>query len=310
MNDFFQSRDCLEFYRSLSFLEPFYFEVRREKEVKASVVGYIQKDGGALKRFLSRRAIINGGPYLAPDATRADLTELLTLCKKGLKGKAIYIESRNFEDYSLWKDVFEEAGFLYEPHYDFQVDATTVEIAETNLGKSRKRDIRTSLREGAEIIDYPDNGQILSYYALLEKLYRNKVKTPLFPAEFFLTLAHQPYGKILLVALEGRIIGGTTLACGRDCVYEWFVCGEDGIYKNIYPSTLATWSGIGYAAGGPWKSFDMMGAGAPGDGGYGVRDFKAKFGGKLVEFGRFRCLLEPGWYRIGKLGVRLMKKLG
>lgn len=32
----------------------------------------------------------------------------------------------------------------------------------------------------------------------------------------------------------------------------------------------------------------MMGAGVPNDGGYGVRDFKAKFGGELVEYGRFK----------------------
>lgn len=310
MSDFFQSRDCLDFYRSLSFLEPFSFEVRREKEVKASVVGYILKDGGALKRFLSRRAIINGGPYLAPDATKADLTELLALCKKGLKGKAIYIESRNFEDYSLWKDGFEEAGFRYVPHYNFQIDTTTLETAEANLGKSRKRDIRTSLRDGARVIEHPSEEQVLAYYGLLQKLYSSKVKTPLFPAEFFLRLNQQPYGKLLLVELEGRIIGGTTLACGRNSVYEWFVCGEDGVYKNIFPSTLATWAGIAFAAKGPWNGFDMMGAGAPGDGGYGVREFKAKFGGKLVEYGRFRCLLEPGLYRIGKIGVQLMKKWG
>ena len=52
----------------------------------------------------------------------------------------------------------------------------------------------------------------------------------------------------------------------------------------------------------------MMGAGAPGDGGYGVRDFKAKFGGELVEYGRFKYVCNPVLYAIGKLGVAILKK--
>ena len=52
----------------------------------------------------------------------------------------------------------------------------------------------------------------------------------------------------------------------------------------------------------------MMGAGAPGDGGYGVRDFKAKFGGELVEYGRFRYVANKPLYTLGKWAVNLMKK--
>ena len=52
----------------------------------------------------------------------------------------------------------------------------------------------------------------------------------------------------------------------------------------------------------------MMGAGAPGDGGYGVREFKAKFGGELVEYGRFKYICNKPLYAIGKLGVKLMKR--
>jgi lipid II:glycine glycyltransferase (peptidoglycan interpeptide bridge formation enzyme) len=52
----------------------------------------------------------------------------------------------------------------------------------------------------------------------------------------------------------------------------------------------------------------MMGAGKP-DESYGVRDFKAKFGGQLVEHGRFQIVLSPLLYEIGKMGVKMMKKL-
>ena len=39
-----------------------------------------------------------------------------------------------------------------------------------------------------------------------------------------------------------------------------------------------------------------------------VRDFKAKFGGELVEHGRFLCVRKPLLYWIGKTGVKLLKR--
>lgn len=51
----------------------------------------------------------------------------------------------------------------------------------------------------------------------------------------------------------------------------------------------------------------MMGAGEPGVP-YGVRDFKAEFGGQLVEHGRFIHICKPMLYRIGKLGVKFLKR--
>jgi lipid II:glycine glycyltransferase (peptidoglycan interpeptide bridge formation enzyme) len=51
----------------------------------------------------------------------------------------------------------------------------------------------------------------------------------------------------------------------------------------------------------------MMGAGKP-DEGYGVRDFKAKFGGELVEHGRYLYLCKPMMYKLGKKIIEQLKK--
>ena len=50
----------------------------------------------------------------------------------------------------------------------------------------------------------------------------------------------------------------------------------------------------------------MMGAGTP-DVEYGVRDFKAEFGGEMVEHGRFRKIAKPILYKIGILGIKMLK---
>lgn len=307
MTGFFQSERFLTFISEGSSFEPFRFSVLRSGQEVARIQGFIQRDGGPIKRFLSRRAIVNSGPFLAEDITPTELKELLRKCSEGLRRKAIYIETRNFRDYTKYRKIFEECGFQYESHYDFIVNTESFEIAEGNLGKSRKRDIRTSLRDGAKVIDNPTEEQVKAFYSVLEDLYKTKIKTPLFPLEFFVNLFHNGFSKFILVKYQEEIIGGTVCVFDDDTVYEWFACGRDGVYKNIFPSTLATWSGIKFAAESGRKCFDMMGAGAPRDGGYGVRDFKAKFGGELVEYGRFRYVCNKPLYSLGKAAVRIMK---
>lgn len=285
-----------------------------EERLRGVCVGYVTVEKNAIKQFLTRRAIIIGGPALADDATDEEVATLMRALRVQLKSQAIYVECRNFNSYERWKDAFASAGFEYVLHLNFHVDTSSVEIVEANLGKSRKRDIKTSVRDGAVIIEKPTIEQVREYYAILENLYRTKVKTPLFPLSFFEALYNHPDGRIILVGLpntEGKteIIGGTVcVEYAGKCVYEWFVSGRDGEWKSIFPSSVATYAGIKYAAEHNCPRFDMMGAGTP-DEAYGVRDFKARFGGTEVEHGRFLCVTKPLLYRIGKLGVFLLKKL-
>ena len=305
---FFQTKECYDFYNKLSFLTPFCLAVKDNGDLKGVLLGYITQEKGFLKGFLSRRAIIIGGPMLADDISEEALVMLLQSLSKSLRNRVIYIESRNFNDYSKYKGVFEKCGFVYNEHLNFHVDTSSVDVFLTNMGKSRKRDVKTSLRDGAEVVYQPTMEQVKEYYEILLDLYKTKVKTPLFDFEFFEKLYECDFAKFILVKLNDEIIGGTVCVCLDGVgVYEWFACGKDGKYKNIYPSTLATYSGIEYAAVNGYPLFDMMGAGKPTED-YGVRDFKSKFGGSLVEYGRFVKVQSAFLYWIGKTGVKFLKR--
>lgn len=305
----FQTKEAYGFYESLSFLEAFALGVENDGKLKGVVVGFVQKDGGKIKQFLSRRAIVNGGPMLADDITEEELTLLLNALKSRLKHKAIYVETRNFNDYGCWRETFERCGFDYEPHYDIWVDTTNMDVVNENLGKSRKRDIRVSMRDGATLVTTPSIEQVRAYYLILSDLYQTKVKTPLFPLEFFEKLYGLSSSAFLLVEYDGQIVGGTVcVGTQGKTLFEMFACGKDGVFKNIFPSELATFGGLQYAAENDCPRFDMMGAGKPDDGGYGVRDFKLKFGGELLELGRYQFVCNRLLFGIGKLGVKIMKK--
>lgn len=306
----FQTKEAFDFFDSLPFLRAFAYAVESEGRLKGVTVGFVQSDGGRLKRFFSRRAIVNGGPLLADDINDEELSFMLAALKDRLKKKTIFIETRNFNDYSRWRECFQRIGFEYHPHYDVKVDTASMDVVNENMGKSRKRDIRVSLRDGASVVVKPSIEQVREFYTILECLYQTKVKTPLFPLQFFERLYKLDSSAFLLVEYEGAVIGGTVcVGHAGHALYEMYACGKDGVHKTIFPSELATFAGLQYAAENGFPIFDMMGAGSPDDGGYGVRDFKLKFGGELLELGRFSWVCKPALFQIGKLGVKILKKV-
>ncbi len=288
-------------------------ESRESRELRGVCVGYVTVEKNAMKHFLTRRAIIIGGPCLADDATAEEVTELMRGVRSMMSEKCsmepIYIETRNFNDYSRWKDAFAAAGFEYKAHLNFHVDTTDKEVMWERMSENRKRQIKKGQPNPSPSLKGRDvsEADIREWYEILAELYRTKVRTPLWPVEFFLEAYRQGVGKFLLVKHEGNVIGGNMVVTDGKSVYEWFECGLNAEYKEQYPSVMATWAGMQLAQETGCARYDMMGAGEPGVP-YGVRDFKSEFGGELVEHGRFLCVNKPMLYLMGKFGVKILKR--
>ena len=172
------------------------------------------------------------------------------------------------------------------------------------------------MKEGAEIIAPENENQVAEFYEILHYLYKYKVKKPLpayaFFRNFYLQSEKGRLGVIRLVKYNGRIIGGIlSPVFNNKVIYEWYVCGLDQEFKNVYPSVLATWAAIDYAIQNNIEMFDFMGVGVP-DRDYGVRDFKSKFGGELVNYGSFGRVNNKFLYAITEIGfnvLALLKKI-
>ena len=305
----FQTEAAYLFFASLpTMMHPFAYGVAEDGVLKGVVVGFVTVEQSRWRQFFTRRAIINGGPLLAEDISTEALRLLLRRLREEVSKEAIYIEMRNFNDYSRWKDRFEACGFAYQPHLNFHLDCSEEAVIQRNMHESRRRQVRKGLVSGAVIEEAKTEHEVMDFYRILEQLYRRKVKTPLFGLEFFLAFFRQEWGKYLLVKYEGKVIGGMMCPIleGR-AIYEWYVCGLDELYREQHPSALATYAAMQYAAEHGLPRFDFMGAGKPGED-YGVRAFKAQMGGQLVEHGRFLLIAKPLLYRIGVLGVAWLRR--
>lgn len=303
--NFFQTPAALDFFHSVG-IETFTLVVQNEARIVASLSGIIQKEKG-LKATFTSRAIVYGGPMFSAEIEHEETVELLRLLISDLKEKVIYIEFRNLNDYSDFSTAFEEVGFVYHPHLNFHLDCTDMAAMKKRMSSSKLRQVKKSIKEGAAVIEATTTEQIAEFYAILLHLYKTKVKTPLPDLDFFVELWKSSSVTFLLIEYQNEIIGGIVAPILKHkVIYEWFVCGKDGVYKNVYPSILATWAAMEYASENGIARFDFMGAGKP-DEDYGVREFKSKFGGELVQHGRYRYVAKPFLYELGKTAVKILK---
>jgi len=314
----FQSSDIFHFARSYKKWRPLFFGVEDEKgRICGVLLGIIQREKTGILGIFTARCIIIAGPVIDGDLGVQERQKiaghLLDQFVSQVKKSAIYIQVRNLFSQADLASVFKNRKFQYLDHLNYIVDTTDRDMLEKKISQSKKRQIRQSLRNGARIIEPQRVEQVRDFYWILKDLYRKKVKKPLpgwdFFKEFYLQSRSGKLGKYFLIEYQHQVIGGIMcpMTLGKG-IYEWYICGRDGEFKGIYPSVLATWAAIDYALGNNLEFFDFLGAGAP-DKDYGVREFKSKFGGDLVNHGRYQRINRPWLYALGRLGVLFMEKL-
>lgn len=304
----FQTPEMCDFYSSLNLYEVKIVAIEEGKTLKGLISCLIQREGGTLKRRLTSRAIINGGPLLADNISDEALGSLLNATIQMLKKQCIYIETRNLNDYSCWRNIFEASGFDYLPHYNFHIDTTDANQVDKRIDKSRRRRIRRAIENGATITN--ESHHLPAFYQILYNLYHAKIHKPLPPYCMFEQLAQTPFAHYFFVLNQQKeVIGGQLILMLENRIaYAWYCCGLDKEYHDLYPSIMANYAAIRYAAENGFTCYDMMGAGSPKED-YGVRDFKAQFGGTLVEHGRFIKVNKPLIYKTGCFAMSIINKL-
>lgn len=233
----------------------------------------------------SKRAIIQGGIDINSKATQDEVQCLLQSIITHCSAKwVVYIEVRNFSDYSSYKECFERQAFQYHQHFDVHIP-----LSDYKFPEPKRRQILKLQNEGQYWEPTRKSEDVGNWYKLLSKLYSRKIHRPL-PSEHFFQLAVQhPDCHLLIVRnSQKQIIGGVFMPVFDSISYEWYICGN----------MLSTVAAIEWSKQNHIVLFDAMGAGIPSKP-YGVRDFKLQMGGTLHEFGRFVYINRPIIYSLG-----------
>lgn len=266
--------------------------------------------GGPLRR-LTTRAVAYGSLLAAPGAAGQEaLAPLLAAYRRDAGRRALFTELRNLSDTAEWRPALEAGGFTYEGHLNFLIDlARPAEVIWHGIRDNARRNIKKAQREDVTIEEVTEPGQAPIAYDILRNVYR-RLQVPLADRSLFEAAFEilQPAGmfKVMLAKVAGQPAGVMTLLLHRDTIIYWYT-GVDKAFSAYRANDLLVWHVLEWGSRNGYRTFDFGGGGKP-DEVYGVRDFKAKFGGELVNFGRYQCVHRPALLRASELGYAALRR--
>lgn len=263
-------------------------------------------------KSLTTRAIVYGSVLWSPsDEGRQALARLLETYVRQTKGSFLFTELRNLVCLEEVQPVLQQSGFAYEPHLNYLIDLNrSPEAVFASIGRRTRKNIRRGLRRSSVVVEEIDSReQIGICYGLLDQTYR-AANVPLadrsmLEAAFDLL---RPRGMVrFTLARVGRSPAAVSVELlYKDVVLGWFG-GMDRAFSRYVPNELLIWHILQWGAQNGYRFYDFGGAGKP-DQDYPVRDFKAKFGGQLVSFGRNTCVHAPGRLWLSKRGYQILRR--
>ena len=279
----------------------------QEKKIKAMLSGFVQTLKPGLFKGLSTRTIMMSSP-LSDDSEA--LQKLLQHYIRNFQTQAVYTEIRNHFDTVEVKQAFTSNGFEWLDHLNILIDLT---LSEKDLWakvhSKRRNEIRKAQKCGLVFRQIAVE-QLADAYKILQEVYR-RAGLPLLPYAFFETAMHSSSAGIGMEAfgafLEDKMVGTMITLVYKKKVIDLFA-GSLSEFYHLHPNDLIPWEVMIHYKDRGFEAFDFGGAGRPGVA-YGVRDYKAKFGGQVVNHGRFSMIHKPISMAIAKMGFRTLQKL-
>lgn len=300
---------CLIYERTKNY-EPFLVAVLNSNdEIEGLLLSVIQKEHSSWFGRFSARSIIWGGP-LVNNKKLDVLGLLLTEYIKQVKHKAIYSQFRN-----LWqldkkeRLVFEKNGFRNKVHLNVinNLKQSPNELL-MSMHKGRRKNIRRASRIPLEFDEARTADEELLCIQLINNTYK-KIKLPAPNQSFFSCAFNQFKGdtiiKKFIAKYHGKIISCRIILCYKEYIYDWYT-GADEKHLDKYPNDFLIWKIMEWGMENGFSTFDFGGAGKP-DEYYGVRDYKLKFGGSLINTARYEKINNKLLYQVGKIGLTLYK---
>jgi lipid II:glycine glycyltransferase (peptidoglycan interpeptide bridge formation enzyme) len=278
-------------------------------ELLAVLQAVIIRDAPGLLGSISSRSIINSGPlFVEGKRGFGALEKLLNYYEKFLNNRAIYTQIRNLWDTESSKKTLNSMGYQYEPHLNYLINLNRPEKEIwSDIHKPRRKGINRAEKVGIEVRKIKNRDEIRDCYKVIEETYKN-VRLPLAD----ISLLENAYDKLsssglidfYLATLEGEVVGSRVVLKYKGMVHDWYAGSKQEIN---YVNEAVVWHMLSEYAGKE-KVFDFGGAGHP-DKPYGVREFKKRFGGEEVNFGRYEKVHDKSKKELLNLGFKAYKKL-
>lgn len=304
----FQSPVMYDLYLESDYGEPLVLFAVSNETIEGVLLAVIHKEGSGLLEKITSRATVWGGPLVYDSGVGLELLHEYNLLTKP---KAIYSQFRNLFPMDILKNTFKEAGYVYEEHLNFLIDLTQgEEILWQQVHKYRRKEIKNGLKKGlkAQQLNLIGCTKLSEIYLILKQLYK-RIGLPIPSLSFFekavVVLEQQNILKTFVAIVNDKIVGFRMVLTYNHLIYDWYAASDNN-YLSYRPNDVLPWEIFKWGCNNGFHTFDFGGAGNPNIA-YGVRDYKQKFGGNLVNYGRYMKINKLLLFHIGKFGVSLYK---
>lgn len=239
---------------------------------------------------VSSRSIWYAEPlcYDTPESIDS-LCELIGEHDRLFRRRVLFAEIRPVQSSGPERIALERCGYKYLDHLNFLLDTTRTK---ESLWKGMRDTLRKSVRKCEASgftfrhLDTPASVDLL--YEFLQDTYGH-ADVPLADRSLFEAAYKvlKPQNMVEFVAIyDGeKPLAVDVMLVFKKQVFMWY--GGSIRMSGLSPVAQLQWREIEWSCDHGIELYDFGGAGWP-DVPYGVRDFKAKFGGELVSFGRYR----------------------
>ena len=261
---------------------------------------------------VSARSIWYAEPLCRDDAEgSAALCSLITHHDAQMRRQVLFTEIRPLWAAGVEGAALERCGYEYLGYLNYVINLRRpLDELWAAMSKSCRRSIERSRKRGLEVKDMTSEAGVDLLYDFLQRSY-GRSNVPLADKSLFtaaLNLLPREQVKISVAYHDGAPLAAGILLGSKDLIYAWY--GGLQRVKGLSPFDCLTWHEMEWAHQNGYGLYDFGGAGWP-DEPYGVRDFKAKFGGDLVNYGRYRKVYAPRTLRLAEALYGLVRsKMG
>ena len=307
----FHTPEMVEVYQVSTKSEPLVVVCFDEsRHIVGILIAEVQREYKGKLGDLTARAIVWGGPLVMhnnAEVLSIILEEFDTLCKK----KVVYSQFRNLWNTKDYSEVFHSLGYDFSDHLDIIFDLKKgEEILWKDIHPTRRKQINRGIKRDLQtmIVDYLVPEDLAKCYSILRNVYK-EAKLPFPPITLFSNAIDffykKGYFKAGLALYKNEIIGFRFFLCYKGLLYDWYAASNKGHYDK-YPNDILPWEILKWGSEKGYVTFDFGGAGKPNKP-YGVRDYKIKFGGEIVNYGRFEKVHKPIIMFMARIGLKFWK---
>lgn len=307
----FQTPEIADVFRRAKLHKPMLFAaIDGNEEIMSLILLVRVKTASGLPSRVASRCIAYGGILHPTDGEYDAAPKLLEFLDFTAKRASLFTEIRNITDMADFKEGITKCGYIYFDYLNYLVrlDRDPDKIFQ-GFSRTRRQNIRNLEKKGILVEEVRERKDIGKVYDILKSTYA-RIRVPLADISLFQAAFDIMYplgmAKFYLAKVGKEETATAVALLYKKCIYLWYL-GTKGEFLKINPASLIVWHLVKWGSQNGYEILDFLGAGKPEEP-YGVREFKKRFGGDEVSYGRYQKLYSPLLLKISERAYSLYRK--